>query len=94
MNKRAVTQSDVAERAGVSRSIVSYVLNDGPRPVAESTRERVMEAIEELGYRPNEHAQRLRKGEKAASKSIGVVTGGKSYDVLERPYYNRVLAGL
>lgn len=93
-DKKPVTQSDVAERAGVSRSIVSYVLNDGPRSVSKETRERVMNAIKDLGYRPNEHAQRLRMGKKASSDLIGVITGGKSYDILERPYYNRILAGL
>ena len=37
-----VTQKDVAERAGVSRGIVSYVINNGPRQVAPETRERVI----------------------------------------------------
>jgi DNA-binding LacI/PurR family transcriptional regulator len=93
-SQKIITQVDVAERAGVSRAIVSYVLNNGPRGVSEKTRERVMEAIEELGYRPNEHAQRLRMGGKVSKNSIGVVTGGKSYDFLDRPYYNRILSGL
>jgi len=93
-SNKVITQTDVAERAGVSRTIVSYVLNNGPRSVSEKTRERVMEAIHELGYRPNEHAQRLRMGGRPSRHSIGVVTGGKSYDFLERPYYNRILAGL
>jgi DNA-binding LacI/PurR family transcriptional regulator len=93
-SKKIITQADVAERAGVSRAIVSYVLNNGPRSVSEKTRERVTNAIQELGYRPNEHAQRLRMGGKASRNSIGIVTGGKSYDFLERPYYNRILSGL
>ena len=42
----------MAARAGVSSAVVSYVVNNGPRPVAESTRLRVLEAIEELGYHP------------------------------------------
>lgn len=92
--KKIITQVDVAERAGVSRAIVSYVLNNGPRGVSEKTRERVMEAIQELGYRPNQHAQRLRMGGKVSKNSIGIVTGGKSYDFLDRPYYNRILSGL
>jgi DNA-binding LacI/PurR family transcriptional regulator len=93
-SKGTVTQADVAERAGVSRAMVSYVLNNGPRSVSQETRERVMRAIEELGYRPNEHAQHLRMGGKVSRNAIGIVTGGKSYDFLERPYYNRILAGL
>lgn len=89
-----VTQQDVAERAGVSRSVVSYVLNNGPRKVSEETRQRVMAAIHELGYRPNKHAQRLKQGTDAVKNTIGIVTGGNSYNMLNRPYYNVVLAGL
>lgn len=92
--KPAVTQDDVAERAGVSRSIVSYVINDGPRKVSEATRQRVLAAIQDLGYRPNEYAQRLKQGSDAARNSIGIVTGGTGYNLLERPYYNIVLSGL
>src|SRR5690242_15925609 len=57
--QRPATQKDVAERAGVSLSTVSYVLNNGPRPISEETRQRVLEAISELGYHPNKYAQRL-----------------------------------
>lgn len=89
-----VTQQEVAERAGVSRSVVSYVLNNGPRKVSDETRQRVLMAIQELGYRPNKHAQRLKWGSEAARNSLGVVAGGSSYQVLQRPYYNSVLAGL
>lgn len=89
-----VTQQDVAERAGVSRSVVSYVLNNGPRKVNAETRQRVLEAIQELDYRPNEHAQRLILGSDAARNSIGIITGGQGFNVLQRPYYNDILAGL
>lgn len=89
-----VTQEDVAQRAGVSRSIVSYVINNGPRKVSEATRQRVLDAIDDLGYRPNEHAQRLKQGADAARDSIGIVTGGKGYNLIERPYYNIVLSGI
>ncbi|MBI5958509.1 MAG: LacI family DNA-binding transcriptional regulator [Chloroflexi bacterium] len=96
MNKHEnlVTQQDVAERAKVSRSVVSYVLNNGPRKVSEETRQRVMDAIQELGYRPNKHAQWLKQGSDAVKNTIGIVTGGQSYNILNRPYYNLVLAGL
>jgi LacI family transcriptional regulator len=55
-----VTRSDVARKAGTSSAVVSYVINNGPRPVAPQTRERVLQAIAELGYRPNRVAQALR----------------------------------
>ncbi len=92
--ERIVTQKDVAERAGVSRGIVSYVINNGPREVAPETRERVLAAIRELGYRPNKHAQRLKLGGEQAREALGIVAGGQSFNVLERPYYDIILAGL
>lgn len=56
----SVRRSDVAEAAGVSPAVVSYVLNGGPRPVSADARRRVEAAIAELGYRPNKVAQALR----------------------------------
>lgn len=55
-----VTRADVAREAGTSTAVVSYVINNGPRPVAAETRRRVQQAIERLGYRPNLVAQALR----------------------------------
>ena len=80
--------------AGVSRAIVSYVLNNGPRKVSDETRTRVLTAIRELGYRPNKYAQRLKLGANAAQNSIGIIAGGKGYNLLERPYYSVLLASL
>jgi LacI family transcriptional regulator len=58
-----VTMRDVAKLAGVSLPVVSYVINDGPRPVSPGTRDRVLRVIEELGYKPNRLARGLaRKG--------------------------------
>jgi LacI family transcriptional regulator len=51
---------DVAARAGTSTAVVSYVLNNGPRPVAAATRARVEAAITALGYRPDRLARGLR----------------------------------
>lgn len=55
-----VTRNDVARKAGVSTATVSYVINSGPRPVSAETRERVLAAIQELGYQPNAVARNLR----------------------------------
>ncbi|TDE08621.1 LacI family DNA-binding transcriptional regulator [Jiangella asiatica] len=55
-----VTRRDVARLAGTSPAVVSYVLNGGPRGVAPRTRERVLAAVEQLGYRPNQLAASLR----------------------------------
>jgi LacI family transcriptional regulator len=59
---RAVTRSDVARYAGVSTAVVSYVVNNGPRPVAVETAARVRDAIDILGYRPNITARSLKLG--------------------------------
>ncbi|WP_309082945.1 LacI family DNA-binding transcriptional regulator [Chelativorans sp.] len=55
------TIAQVAERAGVSRTTVSHVINHADR-VSKSLRERVQKAIDELGYAPNPQAQSLRTG--------------------------------
>lgn len=59
---RPVTRADVARYAGVSTAVVSYVINDGPKPVAKATAARVRDAIEVLGYRPNLSARALVSG--------------------------------
>jgi len=55
------TLKDVAALAGVSMMTVSNVVN-GRLPVAESTRNRVLQAIQELDYRPNLAARNLARG--------------------------------
>ncbi len=49
---------DVAKRANVSLSTVSYALN-GTRPISEETRQRIAKAMDELGYRPHPLARGL-----------------------------------
>ncbi|WP_309066076.1 LacI family DNA-binding transcriptional regulator [Microbacterium sp.] len=57
-----MTRADVARYAGVSTAVVSYVLNDGPKRVAPLTKERVLDAVRVLGYRPNAAARALSMG--------------------------------
>ncbi len=63
------TMRQVAERAEVSPSTVSHVINK-TRFVSEETRLRVLEAMRELGYRPNILARSLRRGE---THTIGLI---------------------
>ncbi|MCW2943725.1 MAG: LacI family transcriptional regulator [Actinoallomurus sp.] len=74
---------DVAARAGVALKTVSRVLNDEPGVAAETAR-RVREAVEELGFRRNEGARILRRGQTA---SIGLILediGDPFYSALAR----------
>lgn len=59
---RRVTMRDVAQLAQVSQSTVSRVLSRTPQaiPIGEETRQRVLTAVEQLGYYPNLHAGSLR----------------------------------
>lgn len=60
---RRVTSADVAREAGVSRTTVSFVLNDRPgHTIPEATRERVLEAARRLDYRPHASARALASG--------------------------------
>jgi DNA-binding LacI/PurR family transcriptional regulator len=60
---RHSTSADVARVAGVARSTVSYVLNNHPhQKISEATRQRVLAAAEQLGYRPSAAARALRRG--------------------------------
>ncbi len=80
-----VSIRDVAERAGVALGTVSNVLNR-PEKVAESTRKRVLEAIEELGFVRNDAARQLRAG---LSRTLGLVL----LDVAN-PFFTEVSRGV
>ncbi len=66
----SVTRDDVARLAGVSAATVSYVVNNGPRPVSEDTRQKVVQAIDLLGYHPSAVARSLKTKK---TTTIGVV---------------------
>lgn len=65
------SSNDVAKRAGVSQSTVSRVLN-GAESVNPKTRQKVLQAIEELRYRPNLIARSLVT---KSTKTIAMVSG-------------------
>ncbi|MFJ4286212.1 LacI family DNA-binding transcriptional regulator [Paenarthrobacter nicotinovorans] len=79
------TIRDVASAAGVSKSLVSLVLQGSPN-VSESRRRAVLEAMEQLGYRPNRLAQRL-SGPR--SGTIGVMLND-----IRNPWFVELLEGL
>jgi LacI family transcriptional regulator len=75
---------DVAARAGVSTATVSYVLN-GSRGTSEQTRQRVLAAIEELGYSQNQAARDLARGR---SSLLGLVISD-----IRNPFFPEITAG-
>jgi DNA-binding LacI/PurR family transcriptional regulator len=64
-----VNIGEIAKRAGVSRSTVSYALS-GKRPISAATAQRINEVIAELGYRPNASARALAEGR---TRTLGLV---------------------
>ena len=85
-NSRNVTMSDVARHAGVSRTAVSFVLagrND--TSVSPETRDRILDAVRDLGYRPNAGARAL-----AAQRSglFGLIT-----EIVTAPFAVDVIKG-
>ncbi|MDT0260590.1 LacI family DNA-binding transcriptional regulator [Jatrophihabitans lederbergiae] len=81
---RPPTLQDVADRAGFSRALVSIVIRGVPG-ASETTRQRVLEVADQLGYRPDGRARLLAAGR---SKLIGVTLG------LDNPFHSDVAAGI
>lgn len=82
--RHSVSMRDVAKLAQVSVGTVSNVLNS-PERVTEATRERVQDAIDKLGWVPNESARQLRAGR---SRTIGMVVMDVS-----NPFFAAVVRG-
>jgi LacI family transcriptional regulator, galactose operon repressor len=81
-----VTLQDVADRAGVSLTTASRVLNEGPRRVSAAMTGRVNQAVAELGYLANLQARAVATGQ---SSTVGVVV----HDIAD-PYFSSIAAGL
>lgn len=73
MGRRQARSRDVAELAGVSRTTVSFVLNNVPGvKITEETRQRVLDAARELNYYPTAAARSLASGK---TNRIGLILG-------------------
>ncbi len=83
--KSKITIYDVADRAGVAISTVSRVLNDSP-DVSEQTRQRVIEAIDALKFRPDRVAKTLAQ-QRTRSIAIAIPT-------FTTPFHNELLKGV
>ncbi|WP_298741999.1 LacI family DNA-binding transcriptional regulator [Microbacterium lacticum] len=84
---RISTMKDVAERAGVSVATVSLVINDSKNArIGAKTRQRVHDAVDALGYRPNALAQSLANNQ---SRFIGMVADA----IATLPFAGEILRG-
>jgi len=83
---RRVTLQDVADRAGVSLTTASRVVNEGSRRVGPRLAQRVTQAVAELGYTANLQARAVATGQ---STMVGVVV----HDIAD-PYFSSIAAGL
>ncbi|GAA0604756.1 LacI family DNA-binding transcriptional regulator [Kribbella sandramycini] len=89
-SRRQVTLDEVAERAGVSRSAASRVINNAPH-VSKAKREAVQRAVTDLGYVPNATARAL------ATQQVGAVVLAISSDnpqVFADPFFAEVAVGV
>ena len=93
--RRNVTIRDIAEKAGVSKSLVSFVMNNsvdanGKRRyrVSEASRERILKTAAEMNYQPNAAARTLRKGR---TRVIGAILSDMAnlfYGIIARELEN------
>ena len=92
MRKKGPTIKDVAARAGVSVMAVSRVCNPSASgQVSAAMRERVMEAIDALGYQPDTVAQSLRR---RRSDTVGFYNGYRGMLLLDEEFPRSIFAGL
>ena len=86
-HEHRATMADIAIAAGVSRTTVSFVLNDRPDSrIPEATRARVLQAAKELDYRPQGTA---RLAHPRPSSALGVVT-----DIVTGPHASSIIRGM
>lgn len=82
---RSVTLHDLAKRCDVSTATVSAVVN-GAEWVSEATRARVQQAVDEMGYHPNQLARGLKRQE---GHAVGVIVSD-----LTNPFFTQVVRSL
>jgi LacI family transcriptional regulator, galactose operon repressor len=90
--KKRSTSLDVAKLAGVSRTTVSFVLNDVPSiSISAATRKRVLEASKQLNYSPNVAGKKLVSGK---SYTIGLVLCQSPEQIFTDAFLPQVILGV
>jgi len=85
-----LTLEDIAELAGVSRSTVSRVVNEQPN-VRDAVRKRVLEVIQDTGYRPNAAARTLAS---QRTWTVGMILPLSVSFFFTDPYYSHLTKGI
>jgi DNA-binding LacI/PurR family transcriptional regulator len=81
---------DVAQLAGVSKTAVSFAFNQ-PEHLNAATRDRILAAAEQLGYRPSPIARRLAA---RRTRQIGLVVPQSSHDIFANPFLPELVRGI
>jgi DNA-binding LacI/PurR family transcriptional regulator len=90
MASQRVTIAQVAKKAGVSATAVSFAFNR-PEQLGKETIDRIMAAAEELGYAPNPYAKALLSGR---SGVIGVLVPQPIHSIFANPFFHTFLQGV
>lgn len=90
LRERKITIGDVAARAGVSKSAVSFVFN-GRSGVGEEARERILEAARELEWRPDARARALSR---SRAQALGLVIRRAPELLSTDPFFPQFVAGV
>ncbi len=86
----AVTIKDIAKQVGVSPSTVSRVCNNNPS-ISKETRERVLKAIQELGYEPPAPQENIPA---VVSRNFAVVLPPSAQEAYENTFYLKAIRGI
>jgi DNA-binding LacI/PurR family transcriptional regulator len=90
MRERRVTIGDVAARANVSKSAVSFVFNGRPG-VGEAARDRILQAARELDWRPDARARALSR---SRAQALGLVIRREPELISTDPFFPQFVAGV
>jgi len=92
LQRKRVTSKDVAEKVGVSRTTVSLVLNNVQGiQISPETRQKVIDAANELGYVPDAMAQALVS---RRTKAIGLVLTRTQHHIATDAFLPKIISGL
>ena len=90
----SVTLKDIAEKAGVSISTVSRVINrDKEKPASQETNDKIWKIVRELGYIPNHNARNLQSGRDKKTKTIACLYTSK-IDTHNDPFFSDIGLGI